>query len=110
MEATRAAGGDIPDRGGAVGAGRQPQTTITLHDGDGQAIRFDDRGETHRSGPRRRVGRSGATASRMTSAIPGTPVQRSNAIAAWAMSISDPLAARRSRARAAASNGVSAGT
>ncbi len=42
--------------------------------------------------------------------MPPTPVQRSNAIAAWAMSISEPFAARRPRARAAATSGVSAGT
>ena len=54
--------------------------------------------------------RSGWTAARMTSAMPPTPVQRSNAAAAWAMSISEPFAARSPRARAAASSGVSAGT
>src|SRR5712671_5906419 len=54
--------------------------------------------------------RSGATAARMTSAMPPTPVQRSNAIAAWAMSISEPFAARSPRARAAARSGVSTGT
>ena len=35
---------------------------------------------------------SGATAARMTSAMPPTPVQRSNAMAACGMSISEPLA------------------
>ena len=54
--------------------------------------------------------RSGATASRMTPAMPPTPVQRSNAAAAWAISISDPLAARSPRLRAVRRSSVSAGT
>ena len=90
---------------GPTGQLQGEEPAVADHDRHRDAVRDDGR-EAHRQAVAAASARSGATAVRMTSAIPPTPVQRSNAIAAWAISISEPLAARaRGRAprRAAAS-------
>ena len=91
---------DVAHRRARVGSG-QRRAGRSTH-GDRGAPVLDDGRERIVRPSRSGSARSGATASRITPAMPPTPVQRSNAMAAWAISISDPLAARSPRARAAA--------
>ena len=112
IERRRTAGRDGPDAG-EPGRPRVDgdDPVVVAHHGRLRPPVDEDGGQAHgvRPGPWDRP-EAAPRPSRMTSAMPPTPVHRSKAMAAWAMSISEPLAARRPRARAAATSGVSAGT
>ena len=90
-----------------VGAGTRPPSRWAANSASATASSVRG-GERAHAGPPAWI--SGSTASRITAAAPSTPVQRANAISAWATSISAPLAAFRPRSRARRTSSVSGGT